>query len=85
MKTHKGEKTMELNNKTDKQFTDISSEAYREYTFADGKVRIEQPAFLNVSENGHRVLDSNEVSHYVPLGWIHLEWKAKSGSPHFVA
>lgn len=76
---------MELINKTDRQFTDISSEEYREYEFGNSVVRIEQPQFLNVSDSGgHRVLDGAGISHYIPDGWIHLQWKAKSGSPHFV-
>lgn len=75
---------MELINKTDKQFDDISSEQFREYTFAGGTVRINKPIALHVSEGGHRVLDAGGVSHYVPLGWIHLQWKAKEGQPHFV-
>jgi hypothetical protein len=78
------EATMELRNVTKLEFTDISSELYREYTFADGKVRIEAPTHLSVSENGHRVLDAKGISHYIPLGWVHLEWLAADGAPHFV-
>lgn len=76
---------MEFINKTDLQFSDISSEEYREYTFPGGdSVRINGPQMLHVSDNGHRIYDIAGQSHYVPLGWIHLEWKAKEGRPHFV-
>lgn len=77
---------MEFNNATDLIFTDISSETYREYTFPGGdRVRIENPLWLHVSKsNGHRVFDANGKSHYIPTGWIHLQWEVKEGAPNFV-
>ena len=72
-------------------FTDITSEEYREYLFPAPhgrfvKVRINKPTHLSVSESGgHRLLDEDGVSHYVPSGWVHLSWKAKQGQPNFVA
>lgn len=76
---------VEFRNDSDLEFEDISSEQWREYTFVGGQtVRIDKPLKLYVSENGHRILDSCGVSHYVPLSWIHLKWKAKDGQPHFV-
>jgi hypothetical protein len=76
---------MEFINKSDLEFSDISSEQFREYTFPEGEtVRIDNPLNLNVSDHGHRVFDAAGSSHYVPLGWIHLEWQAKEGQPHFV-
>jgi len=75
----------EFRNDTELKFVSIYSEEYREYTFPGGdKIRIERPRMLNVSKNGHRVFDEAGVSHYIPQGWIHLEWKAKDGAPHFV-
>ncbi len=76
----------EFRNESDLEFSDISSEAWREYEFGSGaKVRIDSPTQLNVSESGgHRIFDSEGVSHYVPAGWIHLKWMAKDGSPNFV-
>lgn len=66
------------------KFHDISSEEWREYEF-DGvtkKVRIEKPIALNVSKTGgHRLIDSQGISHYIPRGWKHLSWKA---DPQFV-
>ena len=74
-------------------FTDISTEEWRVYEFAierlpDGRcreaheVRIEKPAYLHVSQSGgHRILDQQGFSHYIPCGWKHLYWKA---NPHFV-
>jgi hypothetical protein len=75
---------MEFINKSGLEFADISSEVYREYDFGDRKVRIDNPTHLNVSPNGHRLFDAQGVSHYIPKGWIHLEWRAKDGQPHFV-
>lgn len=76
---------IELKNETDAEFTNISSEEYREYRFAGETVRITAPCWLNVSASGgHRILDAVGLSHYIPTGWIHLQWKAKEGQPHFV-
>jgi hypothetical protein len=75
----------QFENRSGLEFADISSEEWREYTFASGAtLHIEQPLQLHVSENGHRIYDGAGVSHYVPVGWIHLKWKAKDGSPNFV-
>jgi hypothetical protein len=77
---------MEFKNESDLVFTDISSEAWREYQFESGAtVRIDNPAMLNVSESGgHRIFDGQGLSHYVPKGWIHLVWEPKPGQPNFV-
>jgi hypothetical protein len=76
---------MEMINKSDKQFSDISSEEFRQYDFPGGEtVKIVAPLALSVSDNGHRVFDASGVSHYVPMGWLHLQWKAKDGEPNFV-
>ncbi|MBB5693532.1 hypothetical protein FHS87_001565 [Roseomonas pecuniae] len=73
-------------NDTDLEFTDISTERWREYRFAGGDViRIEQPLKLNVSaSHGHRIFDAHGLSHYIPWGWIHLVWETKEGAPNFV-
>ena len=67
------------------EFKDISSEKQRKYTFPGGDVVvIDRPSKLNVSDSGgHRVLDLSGVSHYVPAGWIHLEWTVFEGKPNF--
>ena len=53
-------------------------EEWREYRFPGGElVRIEKPQYLIVSDNGHRLLDGDGRSHYVPYGWIHLCWENK--------
>jgi hypothetical protein len=76
----------EFKNDSDLEFTDISSEAWREYRFESGAVvRIENPLRLNVSASGgHRIFDAQGESHYIPFGWIHLRWEAKPGEPNFV-
>lgn len=68
------------------KFNDISSEDHREYTFPGGHTtKIYGPLYLNVSKSGgHRILDMDGISHYIPTGWIHLQWKARDEAPHFV-
>lgn len=76
---------MEFQNESGLEFTDISSEMWRRYTFSGGDtVYLSEPLQLHVSDNGHRIFTANGESHYIPLGWIHLQWRAKEGGPHFV-
>lgn len=76
---------MNFNNKSGLEFTDISSEQYRQYDFIGAAIRIEQPLQLHVSESGgHRIFDVQGVSHYIPKGWIHLSWEVKENAPNFV-
>lgn len=67
------------------KFEDITTESWRKYTFPGGhEVFLNQPVRLNVSKSGgHRVLTGDGVSHYIPSGWIHLEWVVNTGEPHF--
>lgn len=67
-------------------FKDITSEEFREYIFPQGEVvRITAPARINISKSGgHRIVDTNGVSHYISKGWLELRWKAKEGQPAFV-
>ena len=59
-----------------KKEIDISKENFRIYEFPGGDiVRIECPEMLVVSDNGHRVVDAQKISHYIPYGWIHLWWE----------
>ena len=66
-----------------REWTDISSEDYRVYNFGErGQVHIDNPHYLNVSKSGgHRVLDRNGVSYYIPSGWLNIQW---AGHPAFV-
>lgn len=74
-----------LNNASEHKFENISSEAYRTYVFPNGNVTIFSPLELAVTKSGsHRILSLTGISHYIPTGWLHLYWKAKDGSPHFV-
>lgn len=62
------------------------SEDWREYRFPnDEYVLIEDVRSLLVSNNGHRIVDADGFSHYVPKGWIHMTFKASDGEPFFVA
>ena len=73
-------------NESGHDFTDVSSESWREYRFIGGDVvRIERPLWLSVSESrGHRIFDAEGRSHYIPWGWIHLSWSAREGEANFV-
>ena len=70
-----------LENNTNLEFIDISSEEFRTYEWPEEEITIEEPQWLAITESGHRVLDAGGISHYIPKGWIHLYWK---GNPHFV-
>lgn len=51
-------------------------EKRRTYVFPFGDtVVIEEPRMLVISENGHRIFDATGISHYIPMGWIHLFWE----------
>jgi hypothetical protein len=73
-------------NESGLDFTDISTEAYRTYEFANNeKVTINSPSKLNVSQSGgHRIFDREGISHYIPPKWKHLYWKSFDGEPNFV-
>jgi hypothetical protein len=57
---------------------DLSTrEESRTYVFPGGEqVKIDDPQFLIVSDNGHRI-GCGAISHYVPYGWIDLWWVNK--------
>ena len=75
----------DINNQSTLTLNNISSEDWREYDFGSQSVRVTKPLALNVSKSGgHRIIDAEGVSHYVPKGWIHLSWKSKEGEPHLV-
>jgi hypothetical protein len=78
---------MELRNATSLEFTDITSERERRYAFKSGTTLIiTAPVALNVSASGgHRVLDSDGYSYYIPGGsYDAISWLAKDDQPHFV-
>jgi len=66
---------------------DVTSEAYRTYTYGDGKrYRIDEPKMVYVLRDGsHRVVDEDGMTHRPTLGWVGLSWKPKAGQPAFVA
>ena len=61
----------------DLDWHNIDHEVYRIYEFPNGvRVKINNPILLNVSKSGgHRILDSKDMAHYIPAGWIHLYWE----------
>lgn len=69
-------------------FKPLDDEEYRVYEFNTGNeisgLRIDNPVALAVSKSGgHRVLDSEGISHYIMPGWLHLYWKVKPGRKPF--
>lgn len=68
-------------------FTDISSEAEREYQFPNGqRLFIGKPLYLNVSKSGgHRLYTEDGFCYYVQPkeGWS-IKWKVRQGKPSFV-
>lgn len=67
------------------EFKNITDEKYRTYEWGDGsKITVLKPTLLHVSASGgHRVLDSDKVSHYIPSGWKHLFWEVYEDKPNF--
>ena len=60
-------------------YSDISVEKYRTYQFPTGIVRVDNPKFLSVSKSGgHRIVDKNDVCHYVPSGWLKMSFESDS-------
>ncbi len=61
---------------------DISTEAWREYTYTDGYIiHIVRPKKLYIADSGsHRVFDGN-VTTYIPAGWRKIVWKAIEDGP----
>lgn len=78
-------KDLNVTNNPKLAFSSLEDEQYRVYEFKGGeRVVINDPQMLNVSKSGgHRVLDGEGISHYIPSGWIHLYWKVKEGKPAF--
>ena len=66
---------------------DINEESWREYVYEDEKVyRIENPLMLYIREggSGHRVLDKEGVTHWVPINvWHCIRWQTlpENGKP----
>lgn len=74
-----------MKNSSGLEFTDISSEAYRDYNWENFMVRVNFPMWLNVSKSGgHRLLDANGLSWYIVPGFKYIQWRNKEGEPNFV-
>lgn len=69
---------------------DISCEAYRVYTYSEGRTfRIDAPVTLHVitDERGdtHRVIDASGQTHRPERDWIGITWLPRHGAAAFVA
>lgn len=69
----------------DLEWKRIDHETYRTYVFRNNQlITIVKPMVLNVSKSGgHRVVDAENVSHYIPSGWIHLYWETDDDSAYW--
>jgi hypothetical protein len=57
-------------------WSNIDHEIYRTYVFPTNKITIHKPILLKISKNGgHRILDADNISHYIAPGWIHVFWE----------
>ena len=65
-------------------FSSLESEKSRIYHFPNDEKRvIVDPIAINVSRSGgHKVIDAEGITHYIPKGWLELTWKAKDGANH---
>ncbi len=84
-------KDVVINDKVIKKVTDdlewkkVDHEEYRIYVFpGNERIQIDRPVLLNVSKSGgHRILDIENVSHYIPSGWIHLYWETDDDNAYW--
>lgn len=61
---------------------DISTEAWREYTFTDGyTIRINRPQKLYIADSGSHRVFNGLMTTYIPAGWRKIEWQAVDGGP----
>jgi hypothetical protein len=74
----------ELRNDTEYEFADISTEKRRVYDFGGVNTVIENPQWLAVSDNGHRILDSDGICHYIGYSGVYFYWQVEDNQPHFV-
>ncbi len=68
-------------------FTDISHEKVRSYYFMVNHqeivVEIHEPAWLKVSDNGHRIVDTSGGCSYIPNNWVFFRFENKDPSIGF--
>lgn len=76
------------------EWKNIAEESYRTYLFPAQdefftklvEVRIDNPVLLSVDYNdgGHRIIDTNGKSYYIPAGWVCLFWEShEKGVPTY--
>lgn len=73
----------------DRPWHDISYELEREYDIVTGssydKLVVQNPAFLDVSGSGHRIVSQNGNCHWISHDVIiAVSWRVREGAPHFV-
>lgn len=65
---------MNLEGESQLQWAKISGEVFREYVFANGKVRIENVTELCIRPSGnHRLNTADGRKFVIPVGWLAIE------------
>lgn len=64
---------------------DVTVENWREYVFPNNqRIRIYEPKTLWVKVkpggDSHRLVTVNDVSWYIPAGWLAINWQAKNSA-----
>jgi len=60
-----------------KPITDLN-ETHRTYVWPGGDtLTIYGPRLLVVTDNGHRLIDEEDVVYYVAYGWLYIKWTRK--------
>lgn len=81
---HKGEtKTVSFVHPQNMKFEDVSTEEWRRYEWEGFSFEIKCPLRLHVSKSGGHRIFAADGCHYVPAGWMHIEWSTRAGKPHF--
>lgn len=76
---------VELRNATSLPFRSVEGEEWRRYTYPDGTVvTVNKVRYLAVVDNDNAyLLDETGRAHFIPRGWVHLEWVVEADAPHF--
>jgi len=71
---------------TGRSYLDVSHTVARTYHYNGGSMYlIQEPAWISFSHDGHRIIDVDNVSHWVKTdGLVAITWLPKEGEPNFI-
>jgi len=73
---------MEFRNTSGRVFYDVSEE-WRSYIYQDGsEYLIDRPLKLSISKSGHYVFDFEGTMHFIPYGWVAIQWQSTPDGVH---